>query len=149
MQRHRPPPESLSPRAEKSGIAGMIDPAHFNIGIGARDTKTFAAGAVDKSRLDDRGGLAHQAQHVDPVAVIEALAPRRLDGPIHLAGNAVEEFLNARGRRVRFRAQVQVQRMPLGEVTEPRFAPAAGKKRQDDRCEQGGKILRDYAVASA
>jgi hypothetical protein len=32
------------------------------------------------------------------VALVQALAPRRLDGPIHLAGNAVEELLNARGR---------------------------------------------------
>src|SRR5208282_3708600 len=119
----------------------------FNIRIGARDTKTFAAGTVDKSRLDDRGGLAHQAQHVDAVAVVEALAPRRLDGPIHLAGNAVEEFLNARGRRVRFRAQVQVQGMPLVEVTEPRFARAAGKERQDDRREQGRKILLKQRAA--
>ena len=125
MQRDRSPPEALRPRADKSWIGGMIDPAHFDIGICARYAKPLTARAVDKHRLDDRGGLAHQSKHVDAVAVVETLAPRGLDRPIHLAGNPVEELLNARGCRVRFRAKVQVQRMPLVEVAEPRFARAA------------------------
>jgi hypothetical protein len=119
----------------------MIDFAHLDIGIGARYAQTLTAGAIDQSRLDDRRGLAHQPQHVDAVAFVEALAPRRLDGPIHLARNPVQKPLNARARRARFRAQVQVERTPLVEVTEPGFARAAGDEWQDDRREEGRKIL--------
>src|SRR5208337_1315234 len=129
------------PGAEKSRICGMIGPAHFDVGIGARHAKALMAVAVDKNRLDDRRRLAHQAKHVDAVAVVEALAPGRLDGPVHLSGNAGEKLLNPRGRRGCLRTQALVQRMTLVEVTEPRFARAAREQRQGDRREQRRKVF--------
>jgi len=54
----------------------MSDPAHLDIGIGARYAQTLTAGAVDQSRLDDRRGLAHQPQHVDAVACQSASKSR-------------------------------------------------------------------------
>ena len=82
----------------------MIDAAHFDVRVSLRHAQTLYALAINKNRLGDRGRLAHQSQDVDAVALIEALAPRHLHGPIHLAWNPVEEPLNARGCRVSFGA---------------------------------------------
>ena len=49
--------------------------------------------------------------------------------------------LNARGRRLGFRAQAQVERMPLVEVAEPGLACAAGEQRHDNGREEDRKIL--------
>ena len=68
----------------------MIDTAHFNIRLGARHAQTLNALTIYKDHLSNCGRLPHQAQDVDAVALVEALAPWRLHGPIHLTGNPVE-----------------------------------------------------------
>src|SRR5277367_4810965 len=101
-KRHRPPPEMRSASARKGGIGEMIDAAHLDIPAGARDAQALDALAVDESRLGDRRLLPHQALTVETMALVDALGPRRLHGPVQLARNAVEKALNTCGRRVRF-----------------------------------------------
>jgi predicted dinucleotide-binding enzyme len=39
----------------------------------------------------DRRYLAHQSQHVEPVPLVHAVAPRQLHRPLQLVGDVVEE----------------------------------------------------------
>ena len=75
-------------RADHHRVHGAIDAAHRDIRIGARDAQALYGIAVDQRHPGDHGRLAHEKQHVKPVAFVGPLSPGQLDSPFELAANA-------------------------------------------------------------
>ena len=111
----------------------MIDAAHLDIRRRCARRAGARRLAVDVNRLGDRRRLPNQARNVETMALVDALGPRRLHGPVQLARNAVEKPLNPCGRRVRFAAQANAQSVALISMAEPGLLAAAGEQRNDDR----------------
>ena len=136
MQRQRAEPDVRRARPDDRRIRGVVDPAHRDVGISARNMQALDPFAVDQSHLGDRRRLAQKSQRVESMAIVETLEPRQLDRPIHLRANAVEEGLNLAGRRIRFGAQARTQIGALIAVAEPRIAGPVDDEGNNDRNEQ-------------
>jgi len=91
--------------------------------------------------VDDRGHLAQQSQHIEPVPLVRAFAPRQLYGPLQLVRDVVEKALDLSRRRACFCVQPLGQRIALIAISEPRLARPIGEQRHNDRDEERSKIF--------
>ena len=109
-------------RPDHGRVGRAVDVRPDRIGPDPRDRQTLDPAAVDQGELGNRRHLAEQPQRIDAVILHAGIGPGGLDGPLHLASDAVEEPLDRRRRGRCLDQEPRVEHGALILVAEPGFA---------------------------
>jgi hypothetical protein len=98
---------------------------------------------VNQRDGNDRRHLLQQTQRIDPVAVILALDPGKLDRQAELIAYSIDIILYPFGRRSGLCLKKFIEMEALVSIAEPRFACSAEHKRHHHCDKQRDEVLEE------